>query len=165
MELDTISRMTEVGNILAFCKNLCDDLQYRSMKNNSCSDLAISALKQYKNDDEADDDSSSSCMHFVQFVIEELNLMQLSKSGRRYSCKLIAMAFLWKLTNSSLHKRLSDFFFSPSTRRLQQLSIDLNVETRKVDTTFLKQRVSNFTEGEQTVVLLTDEVYTAQRVE
>ena len=76
MELDTISRMTEVSNILAFCKNLCDDLQYKSMKNNSCIDLAISALKQYKNDD-----SSGSCMHFVQFAIEQLNLIQLSKSG------------------------------------------------------------------------------------
>ena len=135
------------------------------MKNNSCIDLAISALKQYKNDDETDDDSSGSCMHFVQFVIEQLNLMQLSKSGRRYSCKLLAMAFLWKLTSSSLYKRLSEFFFLPSTRRLQQLSVDLNVETKKVDTTFLKQRVSNFTEGERAVVLLIDEVYTAQRVE
>ena len=71
------------------------------------------------------------------------------------------MAFLWKLTSSSLYKRLSEFFFLPSTRRLQQLSVDLNVETKKVDITFLKQRVSNFTEGEQTVVLLIDEVYTA----
>ena len=58
--------MTEVSNILAFCKNLCDDLQYKSMKNNSCIDLSISALKQYKNDDKADDDSSGSCMHFFQ---------------------------------------------------------------------------------------------------
>ena len=48
MELDTISRLTAVSNILAFCKNLCDDLQYKSMKNNSCIDLAISALKQYR---------------------------------------------------------------------------------------------------------------------
>ena len=53
----------------------------------------------------------------------------------------------------------------PSIRRLQQLSVDLAVETGKVDICYLKQRVSNLTDGERTVVLLIDEVYTAQRVE
>ena len=72
---------------------------------------------------------------------------------------------MWKLNSSSLYNRLSDVFILPSTRRLQQLSIDLNVDTRKVDITYLKQRTSDLTVCERTVVLLIDEVYTAQRVE
>jgi len=160
MELNIISKMTEVGNILAFCKILCKDLQCGKIKNNDCINLAISTLKQLKKN-ETDDDNSSSWIHFVKFVIEQLHLLQLSKHGQRYSSDLITMAFLWKLTSSSLYKRFTDVFFLPSTRRLQQLSVDLNVEARQVDITYLKQRTCDFTEGERAVVLLIDEDYTA----
>jgi len=43
--------------------------------------------------------------------------------------------------------------------------VDLNVDVKKVDVAYLKQRTSSMTEGKRTVMLLIDEVYTAQRVE
>ena len=52
-----------------------------------------------------------------------------------------------------------------SIRRLQQLSCSDRVETNVIDIQYLKQRRATFTEGEKAVILLIDEVYTAQRVE
>ena len=165
MTKDRVSTLTEISNVIAFCKNLGNDLKSQHTDNISCINLAISALKQFQNDHEIDESNSIPSMHLIKFIIEQLSLLQCSKHSRRYSSELITLAFLWKLNSSSLYNRLSDVFILPSTRRLQQLSIDLNVDTRKVDITYLKQRTSDLTVGERTVVLLIDEVYTAQRVE
>ena len=162
MTKDSVSTLTETSNVIAFCKNLGNDLKSQHTDNISCINLAISALKQLQNDHEIDESNSIPSMHLIKFIIEQLSLLQCSKHSRRYSSELITLAFLWKLNSSYLYNRLSDVFILPSTRRLQQLSIDLNVDTTKVDITYLKQRTSNLTVGERTVVLLIDEVYTAQ---
>ena len=163
MTKDSVSTLTEISNVIAFCKNLCNDFKSQHTDNISCINLAISVLKQFQNDHEIDESKSMPSIHLIKFIIEQLSLLQCSKHSRRYSSELITLAFLWKLNSSSSYNRLSDVFMLPSTRRLQQLSIDLNVETGKVDITYLKQRTSNLTVGERTVVLLIDKVYTAQR--
>ena len=162
MKFDKINTLTEVCNIVAFCKNLCSDLKSGSISNSNAINLAISSLSHFQNLDECD---SETFMSVVKFLIEQLKLMQIPKGGRRYSPELITMSFLWKLSSSSLYKRLSEFFILPSTRRLQQLSTAFNVDTGNIDASYLKQRAATLTEGERTVVLLIDEVYTAQRVE
>ena len=164
LSCDSITTVTEVCNILALCKNLCSDLHSDCHNNCKSIKLAIAALKHIDKDDAKNDDDISH-LPMIRFITEQLQLLQLQKNAQRYSPELITVSFLWKLSSSSLYKRLSDFFMLPSIRRLQQLSVDLAVETGKVDICYLKQRVSNLTDGERTVVLLIDEVYTAQRVE
>ena len=111
--------------------------------------LAISSLSHFQNLDECD---SETFMSVVKFLIEQLKLMQIPKGGRRYSPELITMSFLWKLSSSSLYKRLSEFFILPYMRRLQQLSTAFNVDTGNIDASYLKQRAATLTEGENSCV-------------
>ena len=164
MSQHAITKLSELCNILAFCKSLSEDLQSGSIDDQNSITLAISALKTVK-ENRFDENDDASCMLLVSFIIEQLQLMQLPKSGCRYSPELITLSFLWKLSSTTLYKQLSRFFILPSIRRLQQLSVDFGVEMGKVDVQYLQQRTAGFSPGEKTVVLLIDEVYTAQRVE
>ena len=85
-------------------------------------------------------------------------------NARRYSSSTITTAFLWQLTSNSLYKKLREIFILPTVRRLRQLFI-VNVDSRKLDLHYLKQRITNFTNKERIVALMIGEVYTAQRVE
>ena len=133
MKFDKINTLTEVCNIVAFCKNLCSDLKSGSISNCNAINLAISSLSHFQNLDECDSETFRSV---VKFLIEQLKLMQIPKGGRRYSPELITMSFLWKLSTSSLYKQLSEFFILPSTRRLQQLSSAFNVDTGNIDASY-----------------------------
>ena len=44
----------------------------------------------------------------VYFFWEKLILIQISKGARRYSSDLLTIAFLWKLTNTFLCKKLNN---------------------------------------------------------
>ena len=48
----------------------------------------------------------------VQFLLEQLKLIHIDKGARRYPSDLLTVAFLWKLTSTSLYKKLSNFFAS-----------------------------------------------------
>ena len=165
MKSENVTNVTEVCNILAFCKNLCTDLHYKRTNHQDSLNLAISILDCCWTITNEMVDFEGNTSLLIKFVTEQLKLLQLQKGVRRYSADLIMLAFLWKLTSNSLYKQLSDVFLLPSVRRLQQISVNLKVETGTLDMSYLKQRTSNLSYGERTVVLLIDEVYTAQRVE
>ena len=101
----------------------------------------------------------------LQFILEQLQLIHVSKNGRRYSVAMLKTCFLWQLTSTSLYKKLNDILILPSCSRLQQLSTGMNVDSPKIDLNYLKARTTELTSKEHIVVLLIDEVYTAQRIE
>lgn len=101
----------------------------------------------------------------INFITEQLDLIQRAKQGRRYSADIIVNAFMWKLTSTSLYKKLQNFFILPSDCQLRRLSTDMNVESCRLDLDYLRDRTSSLTEPEKIVTLMLDEVYTAQRVE
>ena len=53
----------------------------------------------------------------------------------------------------------------PSVSRLRQILSCISVETGKLDLAYLKQSISHLPQIERIVVLIIDEVYTAQRIE
>lgn len=99
------------------------------------------------------------------FLCEQLRLMQVSKHARNYSTSLICTSFLWQMTSTGLYKKLKDVFLLPSIRRLQQLSQNTSVRPCRLDTEYLTRRTSHLTERNKIVLLIIDEVYTAQRME
>lgn len=155
---------TELTNLLALCKSICDNCSGGTSNSFSFS-LAVSLLEQYILTEKYDEDSENSSMPLVKFVVEQLKLVRVPKTGRRYSSRIITTSFLWQLTSTSLYKKLQNLFILPSISRLRQLSACHNVESGKLDFSYLRQRTADLTQREQTVVLLVDEVYTAQRVE
>ena len=58
----------------------------------------------------------------LQFIVEQLKLIQVPPKGRRYSTNTLMTAFLWRLKSSALYKKLKHFFALPSMSRLHQLS-------------------------------------------
>ena len=94
--------LTNLSNILAICVacktiNVCQKpyLMY----------IAISYLKQYMHQSHSDQDEFN-CAYLLQFICEQLQLLQVPKHGHLYSTDMITLAFLWQLTSSALHKKL-----------------------------------------------------------
>ena len=102
----------------------------------------------------------------IKFIVEQLHLVQLPKQGRHYSSELICLSFLWLMTvGQSMYKKLKKLFILPSVRRLQQLAQGTSIEDSMFNSQYFEKRVSNFTSQQRLVILLIDEVYTAQRME
>ena len=106
MSRNAVTRLSELCNILAFCKSLSEDLQSGSIDDQNSITLAVSALKTVK-ENRFDENDDASCMPLVSFNIEQLRLIQLPKNGCRYSPELITLFFLWKLSSTTLYKQLS----------------------------------------------------------
>ena len=159
-----ISSLTEISNVLAFCKSMSKEFLDDHINKIMLVKVALNALQQYLDTASTLEDPNIS-FGLIQFLLEQLKLVAVDKGARRYSSDLITIAFLWKLTSTSLYTKLSNFFVLPSIRRLQQLSCSDHVETNVIDIQYLKQRTATFTEGEKAVTLLFDKLYTAQSVE
>ena len=101
----------------------------------------------------------------LQFILEKLQLISISKTGRRYSVSMLKTCFLWQFTSTCLYEKLCNFLLLPSRSLLQQLSSPMNVDSHTIDLNYLKARITELTPKECVFVLLIDEVYTAQRKE
>ena len=128
-------------------------------------DVALSGLRQYLSALEAADEDSICCILLLHFICEQLQLLQVPKHGRRYSTELIMLSFLWQLTSSVLYKKLHDTLILPSISRLSQYSSGMSVEASSLDLSYLTGRTKDLPKKCRIVVLMIDEVYTAQRIE
>ena len=166
-----ISKMSQLLNVLALCKSISVDSGISAagsgskQKKKQFLSLTIQMLQRFIDEQQASQDVESSQLELVQFMIEQLQLMQVHKNGRRYSTSMLKTAFLWQLTSNSLYKKLNSFFVLPSVRRLQTLSAGTAVTSGSIDVGYLKERVKNLSDKEKIVTLILDEVYIAERVE
>lgn len=104
-------------------------------------------------------------VEILNFLREQMELLSMESHARRYSSDLLIHAFLWQMTSPSLYKILRKVFILPTVRRLQQLSCGLDVKSNMVDRQYLNERASHLQSYERKVILLIDEVYTADRIE
>ena len=166
-----ISKMSQLLNLLALCKSMIVDPSNPTVgsgcqqKSNYFLSLAIKMLHRFIDEHLASQNIEASQVQLVQFIIEQLQLMQLNKHGRRYSTGMMKTAFLWQLTSNSLYKKLRMFFLLPSVRRLQSLSAGTSVATGSIDLGYLNERIKDLSVQEKIVTLILDEVYIAERVE
>ena len=158
-----LTNISQLLNILALCKVLCAN-SYESNKSSAYLSLALSFLEEYVAL-ESHNTSSESSLVLVKFIVEQLSLVNIPKHERRYSSSLITTAFLWQLTSSSLYKKLISLLVLPSIFSLQKLSMGMTVQGSTLDTNYLRSRVAEVPEQEGIVVLMLDEVYTAQHME
>jgi len=161
-----LNSATSLLNIIASCKALvCDDdgIMENQMRFNI--EVAICSLKQYLSKSTANLVDDTPKLQLIEFVIEQLQLLQLPQQARRYSSNTITTAFLWQLTSCSLYKKLRELFVLPSLSRLRSYSSCLTVEARSLDLTYLKHRIDHLEKKERMVTLMIDEVYTAKRIE
>ena len=153
----TIKTTTELLNLLSFSKSTDGSA-------NTNNTMIISILMHYLTTC-TDSGPSLKNITLIKFVMEQLKLYQTPKLGRRYSVELLTTAFLWQLSSTALYKKLRGLLITPSVSRLWQISSSINVETEKLDEAYLKKRIGNLSSIEKKVVLIVDEVYTAQCIE
>ena len=161
-----VSTVSEISNVLALCKSLCTNT-YHPQSNSNLILLIIQLLEKYiASQGESSEDSKHAMeVCLIRFLIEQLRLLQCPKNGRRYSPNILTLSFLWQLTSTALYKKLRNLLILPSVNHLKKLSAGLNVDSRTVDVAYLQLHSKDLAEIEKTVVLIVDEVYTAQRVE
>ena len=145
---------TEVSNVLSALNGMIENFTYETIK-----DLIIASLKEFL----------LVCDHehvaLIKFIIEQLKLLSTSKYAHRFSSDLTLLAYFWQMSSPSLYKKLADFFFLPSIRRLQDLSRGMSVKENITDGQYIEMRLKDSGYSRRVVALLIDEIYTAKRVE
>ena len=118
-----ISSSTEISNVIAYVKSLCDsEASYSSESEPNVLNVTYSMLK-----NALENGQISGHEDLISFILNQLNLIQMNEHQRRYESNLLVLSFQWKMISTALYKRVSDLFILPSIRRLQQLSSGLNV--------------------------------------
>ena len=150
--LPMLHSTSELKNILSLCKSVCDSSK-DFISSNSCLSLVVNLLELYQSS-LTDHESLS----LIRFGIEQLQLLQVQKHGRRYSVELITTAFLWQLTSTACYRKIRQVLILPSSSRLRQFSAGSDVSTSIVDLKYLKLQSEGLSAQEKIVVLLLDEV-------
>lgn len=99
---------------------------------------------------------------FLNFVLEQLQLRSISPQRRRYSPKMLSFAYFWRNASTHCYKMLSEFFSLPAITTLNRLSCDVPTSA---DEEYFKLRTRHLKDSEKTMILLIDEIYTAERLE
>ena len=158
-----VVNLTDSSNILAICKNVaCKTINV--WQKSYLIDIAISSLKQHMHQFYFDQDEFN-CASLLQFICEQLQLLQVPKHGHRYSTDMIILAFLWQLTSSALYKKFREVLILPSITRLCQYSAGMSVDTCHLHKSYLSMQRNDLLDHYFTVVRIIDEVYIAQTVE
>ena len=165
IEEKRIHSLSELTNILAYCKSLVDTGLSKSKETDNLLEAGTSLLEKYAQESEEGENCNFKLVALIEFFIEQVKLCQTEANGRRYSTTTITQSFLWQMTSTALYKRLQDFFVLPSISRLRQLSRSTSVDLEDINISFLKTKSSALSDKEKIVTLLIDEVYTAQKVE
>ena len=85
-----VLNLTDLSNILAICKNLAFKTKNVCQKSYLI-DIAITSSKQYMHKFHSDQDEFNYAS-LLQFICEQLQLLQVLKHGHRYSTDMVTMA-------------------------------------------------------------------------
>lgn len=152
-----VKSFCSLSNILAYGKSLIDENEEINDERLELASVFLSESAELI--DEQDKRS------LLLFLSEQVSLCFKSENSRRFSCLTLSNAFLWHLTSNSAYKQLRDLFILPTVRRLQQLSEVNSVNQCKINAEYIRSRVSSLNYRERKMVLIIDEIYTAQRIE
>lgn len=150
----------------------------------TCSQVvnALAILAALQNDDKNDSDCITTatvamerCRKYLtesketklNFLIEQLQLINLPPKARRYSTSLMTTAFLWHAYGPKVYENILDdnLLSLPSVRHLQRLSAGIKTSEGPPDVSYVTARVEQIPQHERKVILLIDEIYIAKKVE
>jgi len=159
---DKITNTCTLANILAFVKAQSEKVPEQRFQIDTLVDSLATAIEEEFSLDESVNGK-------LLFLVEQLKLATMSPYRRRYSPSLLTLALMWENSSPSLYKQLieENVLSLPSIRHLRTLSKAFSMDTGLTESTrsFLVARLKRLSERERHVVLIIDEIYTAQRVE
>ena len=89
---------------LAFCESMTKELLDDHINKITLVKVALNTLQQYLDTASKLEDPNNS-IGLIQFLLEQLKLVAVNKNARTYSSDLITIAFLLKLTSTSLYTK------------------------------------------------------------
>ena len=157
---EKIQYASEVASLLSFLHGFSADRI-------ECKKYVESACMTIKFVTEREDDSEK--VNKLTFVLEQLELLYKSPTGRRYSNITLAICMTWYKTSSALYDVIiSDSVMTiPSPDHLKRLSSAFNDDMSFSNSmiAYLKARFSVLNDRDKNVIVLMDEVKTNQAVE
>ena len=104
---------------------------------------------------------------FIQFVIEQFQLIFTSKKQRRYSSELLMMSYVIFATNAKVYERLLEekVIMLPSMKTLEKITINLDKRTGLDDKKYLQMRYSQLNAFDRNILVMIDEIYVFKRIE
>ena len=110
-----------------------------------------------------------------QQQISFLNLLQnksvwlvfINKHRRRYSAELLMMAYIVHATSPRASERLIEeqVIILPSTKTLENITLNLNSKTGLDDEQYLRLRFSQLNAFDRNVIIMIDEIYLSKHIE
>lgn len=100
IEEKRIHSLSELTNILAYCKSLVDTDLSMSKEADNLLEAGTSLLEKYAQESEEGKNCNSKLVALIKFFIEQVKLCQTEANGRRYSTTTITQSFLWQTITS-----------------------------------------------------------------
>ena len=104
---------------------------------------------------------------FIQFVIEQFQLIFTSKKQRRYSSELLMMSYVIFATSAKAYEKLLEekVIMLPSIKTLKKITINLDKRTGLDDERYLQMRYSQLNAFDRNILVMIDEIYLSKRIE
>jgi hypothetical protein len=157
---DSLQTMSQLVNLIARVKVYAEESELTSLE--FWLQVAVTSLQTAR--EKTDDEGIS---RKLSFALEQLELISCNKYGRHYSPDLSVFSYLIQATSAAAYATLQeqDVLCLPSVRTLKKISRRLNVNDGLDNSAYLRLRVSKLNELERAVILITDEIYVARRIE
>ena len=103
----------------------------------------------------------------LNFILEQLKLLFITKKQRRYSVEMLVMSYIMHATSSKAYERLcqEQIIILPSVKTLRKITMNLDQRTGLDDSDYLNIRFSKLNFFDRNVLLMIDEIYLSKRVE
>ncbi len=155
---DKVVTYSSVSNILSFLKSKENMDHHSTATVQNCIDT-LSELT-FENSEK---------QRKIQFIVEQLSLLTKTPSQRKYSSDLLAASMIWKTTSPNLYGQLlqEKVLTLPSLSHLRRLSqmFTTDIGMTKAALTYISMRIKDLMGMEKIMILIIDEIHSAQRVE
>ena len=156
---EKVTLFSEVENLIAFAKNL--DQNITTLMETIKAKL-LYLIEKYI--DLCQDDYKKKPLNFI---LEQLKLLFITKKQRRYSVEMLVMSYIMHATSSKAYERLcqEQIIILPSVKTLRKITMNLDQRTGLDDSDYLNIRFSKLNFFDRNVLLMIDEIYLSKRVE
>ena len=156
---EKVTLFSEVENLIAFAKNL--DQNITTLMETIKAKL-LNLIEKYI--DLCQDDYKKKPLNFI---LEQLKLLFITKKQRRYSVEMLVMFYIMHATSSKAYERLcqEQIIILPSVKTLRKITMNLDQRTGLDDSDYLNIRFSKLNFFDRNVLLMIDEIYLSKRVE
>ena len=156
---EKVTLFSQVENLIAFAKNLDQDI---TTLIETIKAKLLNLIKKYI--ELCKDDYQKEPLNFI---LEQLKLLFITKKQRRYSVKILVMSYIMHATSSKTYERLGQeqIIILPSVKTLRKIKMNLDQRTGLDDSNYHNIKFSKLNFFDRNVLLMIDKIYLSKHVE